>query len=109
MSAVRVQAVGLLLCVAAATALAVEGWYRDPAIHGDTVVFTAEGDLWRVGANGGLAQRLTTHPAEESQAAISPDGSLLAFVANYEGKPEVYAMPLAGGAPRRLSFENARV
>ena len=43
------------------------GYYRYPAIHGDTIVFTAEGDLWRVSVNGGVAQRLTTHPAEESQ------------------------------------------
>jgi tricorn protease len=88
---------------------ATEGWYRDPALHGDTVVFTAEGDLWRVPAQGGLAQRLTTHPAEEAQAALSPDGRTLAFVASYDGAPEVYAMPLAGGLPTRLSFENARV
>ncbi len=99
---------GLLLCVAL-PAGATEGWYRDPAIHGDTVVFTAEGDLWRVSTQGGLAQRLTTHPAEEAQAALSPDGRTLAFVASYEGAPEVYAMPVAGGAPKRLSFENARV
>jgi len=25
------------------------GYVRYPAIHGDTVVFTAEGDLWKVG------------------------------------------------------------
>jgi len=102
-------AAGLLLALCALPAFATEGWYRDPAVHGDSVVFTAEGDLWRVGINGGLAQRLTTHPAEESQAAISLDGRTLAFVANYEGSPEVYAMPLAGGAPARLSFEGARV
>lgn len=99
---------GLLLCVAL-PAGATDGWYRDPAIHGDTVVFTAEGDLWRVSTQGGLAQRLTTHPAEEAQAALSPDGRTLAFVASYEGAPEVYAMPIVGGAPKRLSFDNARV
>ena len=99
---------GFLFCLALPAA-ATEGWYRDPAIHGDTVVFTAEGDLWRVSTQGGLAQRLTTHPAEESQAALSPDGQTLAFVASYEGAPEVYAMPLVGGEPKRLSFENARV
>jgi tricorn protease len=85
------------------------GWYRDPAVHADSVVFTAEGDLWQVSTQGGIARRLTTHPAEESQAALSPDGRMLAFVASYEGLPEAYVMPLAGGMPKRLSFENARV
>src|SRR5262245_12237954 len=50
------------------------GYYRFPSIYKDTVVFTAEGDLWRVAAEGGLAQRLTSHPAQETHAAISPDG-----------------------------------
>ncbi|MCG6964096.1 MAG: hypothetical protein LJE95_12600, partial [Acidobacteria bacterium] len=36
-----------------------EGYYRQPAIHQDTVVFVAEGDLWRVDATGGEAVRLT--------------------------------------------------
>lgn len=100
---------GCVLLLACGSAYAAEGWYRDPALHGDTVVFTAEGDLWKVDVGGGLAQRLTTHPAEESQAALSPDGGTVAFVASYEGAPEVYAMALSGGAPKRLSFENARV
>lgn len=102
-------AAGCALLFGFASASATEGWYRDPALHGDTVVFTAEGDLWRVGVGGGLAQRLTSHAAEEAQAALSPDGRTIAFVASYEGVPEVYAMPLSGGAPKRLSFENARV
>ncbi|RPH56717.1 hypothetical protein EHM82_02805, partial [bacterium] len=81
------------------------GYYRFPAIHGDTVVFGAEGDLWRVGRQGGVATRLTTHPGDEIHPAISPDGKTVAFSASYEGPTEVYAMPVDGGVPRRLTFE----
>ena len=81
------------------------GYYRFPALHGDTIVFTAEGDLWRVGVAGGTAQRLTTHPGTEQLSAISPDGQWLAFTAQYEGQSEVCVMPLAGGPPTRLTFE----
>src|SRR5437762_2455964 len=81
------------------------GYYRYPAISGNTIVFTAEGDLWRVPINGGVAQRLTSAQGEESHAAISPDGQTIAFSASYEGPTEVYTMPVAGGAPTRRTFE----
>ncbi|WP_395088838.1 S41 family peptidase [Armatimonas sp.] len=80
------------------------GYFRTPSLRGDTVVFAAEGDLWRVSASGGLATRLTTHPSEESDPAISPDGKWVAFSAAYEGSGEVYIMPLTGGEPTRLTF-----
>jgi tricorn protease len=82
-----------------------QGYYRYPTLHGDTLVFAAEGDLWKVTASGGLAQRLTTHAEEESHPTISPDGSTLAYRANYEGLSEVYTMPLAGGLPERQTYE----
>ena len=82
-----------------------EGYYRFPALHGDTIVFTAEGDLWKVHAEGGTATRLTSHPGEESHAAFSPDGTMLAFSAQYEGPTEVYTMPAQGGLPTRQTFE----
>src|SRR5947199_7458897 len=81
------------------------GYYRFPAISGNTIVFTAEGDLWRVPITGGVAQRLTSNAGEESHAAISPDGQTVAFSASYEGPTEVYTMPLGGGPPRRRTFE----
>jgi tricorn protease len=81
------------------------GYYRLPAIHQDTIIFTSEGDLWRVPLTGGVAQRLTTHPGMESHAAISPDGRLVAFAAEYEGPTEVYTMPLEGGVPTRRTFD----
>lgn len=83
------------------------GYYRFPTLHDDTIVFTAEGDLWRVSTKGGVAQRLTTHPGRETHAAISPDGQTLAFCAEYEGPAEVYTMPLAGGLPTRRTFTAA--
>ncbi len=78
-----------------------------PAIHGDTIVFTSEGDLWEVGAAGGVARRLTTHLGEETNAAFSPDGKTIAFAASYEGPREVYTMPATGGLPVRRTFDNA--
>ncbi|HTZ31798.1 MAG TPA: S41 family peptidase [Methylomirabilota bacterium] len=81
------------------------GYYRFPAIHGDTVIFTAEGDLWSVSAKGGAARRLTTNPGEESRAAISPDGAIVAFSAEYEGPTDIYTMPVDGGLPQRRTWD----
>jgi streptogramin lyase len=50
------------------------GYYSDPAVHGDSVIFTSEGDLWSVDVHGGAAHRLTSNTGEESMATISPDG-----------------------------------
>ncbi len=80
------------------------GYYRFPALHKDTIVFTSEGDLWSVDIKGGLARRLTTHPGMEAYPAVSPDGATVAFSAQYEGPTEVYTMPLAGGLPVRRTF-----
>ncbi len=101
----RILALALLLLPCALRAEETLGYYRFPAIHGDTIVFAAEGDLWRVDRRGGVATRLTTHPAEESNPAISPDGRTIAFSAAYEGPTEVYTMPIDGGLPARRTFE----
>ncbi len=81
------------------------GYYTDPALHGDTVIFTSEGDLWSVDIHGGQAHRLTTGAGTENKAAISPDGKTVAFRANYEGPSEVYTMPVEGGMPQRRTWD----
>ena len=81
------------------------GYYRFPAIHGDTVIFTAEGDLWSVSVKGGPARRLTSSPGQEINAAISPDGRTVAFSADYEGPLDVYTMPVDGGLPQRRTWD----
>ncbi|QIR13863.1 S41 family peptidase [Shewanella aestuarii] len=86
-----------------------QGYYRAPALHDNTIVFTAEGDLWKSQIGDKVASRLTTQAAEEIDASISHDGQWLAYSANYEGATEVYVMPMAGGVAKRLSFENSRV
>ena len=94
--------------VVAFPAFAREGYYRHPAIFEDTLVFTAEGDLWRVSVSGGTAVRMTSHAGEESRGAISPDGAWVAFSASYDGPEEVFVMPLAGGVPKPLTCEGER-
>lgn len=97
-----------LLCLTLA-ADAPQGYYRQPALHGDTLVFVAEGDLWTVPASGGTARRLTSHPGAETHPFLSPDGRTVAFNAAYEGPSEVYTMPLEGGLPTRRTFEGGGV
>lgn len=79
---------------------------RRPAISPDgaTVVFTSQGDLWRVSADGGRAERLTAHAAYERDPVFSPDGQWLAFASDRGGSFDVYVMPAAGGRPERLTF-----
>ncbi len=94
-----------LLGISKAQESAVRGFYRMPTIHGHSVIFTAEGDLWRVPDSGGEAQRLTSHPSVESHATVSPDGKWIAFTAAYEGPNEIYVMPITGGLPIRCTYE----
>lgn len=82
-----------------------EGYYRYPDIHKNMIVFSAEGDIWKVPLSGGIAQRLTTHSEEETYPAISPDGTTIAFSASYEGPIEIYTMSIEGGLPIRWTYE----
>ena len=55
------------------------GYYRHPAIHGDTILFTSEGDLWEVATSGGAARRLTTGSdtelSRQSRPTVGPSPS----------------------------------
>ncbi len=77
---------------------------RFPDIHGDKVVFVYAGDLYLVGANGGMARRITTNKGYECFPHFSPDGSLIAFTGQYDGNTEVFVVPSEGGIPKRLTY-----
>jgi tricorn protease len=53
---------------------------------------------------GGPAWRLTSHPGQELFPKISPDGTQIAFSAEYTGSRQVYVMPAWGGTPRQLTY-----
>ncbi|ULT28486.1 hypothetical protein KUH03_19310 [Sphingobacterium sp. E70] len=74
---------------------------------GKEMVFSYEGDLWKVASQGGVAVRLTGMEGNEINPRISPDGKWLAFSANQNGNMDVYVMPLAGGDIRQLTAHDA--
>jgi tricorn protease len=76
---------------------------RFPTVNGNQVVFSYAGDLYTVPVSGGMARKLTTDAGYEMFSRFSPDGSLIAFTAQYDGNTEVYVMPAQGGVPVRLT------
>ncbi len=79
-------------------------YLRQPTIHGETIVFVADDDLWSVAASGGVARRLTAGLSEPSTPCLSPDGRFVAFVGRDEQHPEIYLMPAEGGDARRMTW-----
>lgn len=77
---------------------------RQPTVNDRSVVFVYADDLWIAAREGGDARRLTTHEGTESSPHFSPDGTMIAFSAQYGGNTDVYVMPATGGEPKRLSY-----
>ena len=81
----------------------------DPTLSpdGETIVFSYDGDLWKVDSSGGEAFRLTAMEGEETLPRISPDGKWIAFSATQYGNKDVYLMPMNGGEIKQLTFHDA--
>src|SRR5450631_619975 len=77
---------------------------RFPATNGRQIAFSYADQLYTVGMEGGVARRLTNGPGYAVFPRFSPDGSELAFTAQYDGNTEVYLMPADGGTPKRLTY-----
>ena len=75
-----------------------------PAIGATHVAFVYAGDLWSAKLDGSDVRRLTADDGVETSPAFSPDGSLIAFSAQYEGNTDVYTVPTVGGRPTRLTW-----
>jgi tricorn protease len=77
---------------------------RFPDIYENTIVFVYGEDIWKVSAAGGVAVRLTIHDGAERFPKFSPDGTLIAFTAEYDGNADVYVMNNDGGNIRRVTY-----
>lgn len=84
-------------------------WMRNPAISpdGSQIVFTYQGDLYTVPAQGGKASPLTIHPAHDFMPVWLPNGQSLAFASDRFGNFDVFIMTLNGGEPQRLTYHSA--
>lgn len=81
---------------------------RAPSLSpdGSEVVFSWRGDLWKAPSAGGLAARLTSHPADDTGSAWSPDGKTIAFESERSGTQNVWLMDADGGNVRQLTRED---
>src|SRR5215813_4871868 len=75
--------------------------FRQPAVSADKIAFVYAGDIWLVAKTGGTAVRLSSPLGEESFPRFSPDGSKIAFTADYDGNADVYVVSSSGGEPVR--------
>src|SRR5438552_19163599 len=94
-----------LLAIAAPASAQVDArMFRQPAVSADKIAFVYAGDIWLVPKTGGTAVRLSSPAGEESFPRFSPDGSRIAYTADYDGNADVYVIPTAGGVPTRLTY-----
>ncbi len=84
-------------------------WLRYPALSpdGKSIVFSYQGDLFRVPAEGGTATPLTVGGSYSFQPVWSHDGRWIAFASDRSGNFDVYVMPSQGGEATRLTFHSA--
>jgi tricorn protease len=81
-----------------------DSYLRFPHLHGRTLVFVAENDVWTAPLSGGRAYRLTADDVPVAQPRLSPDGTRVAWTSWRDGAPEVYVAGVEGGVSRRLSY-----
>ncbi len=96
------------VCVAVLSAAALQQTSHNlllqkPTVSLRQIAFAYGGDLWIVDRRGGDARRLTSDVGIETNPVFSPDGSMIAFTAEYDGNEDVYVIGAGGGIPKRLT------
>lgn len=75
-----------------------------PAISAEHIAFIYAEDLWIANRDGSNPKRLTIDEGIESEPVFSPDGSMIAFSAEYDGNVDIFVVPSKGGVPKRLTW-----
>ena len=83
------------------------GYFTQPSLCADRIVFVCEDDLWEVDPSGGQARRLTNSRSEIKTPYLDPSGKWIACCAKEEGDPDVYLMSADGGPLTRLTWLNS--
>lgn len=79
---------------------------RFPDIHKESVTFVYAGDIYIANIKTGKSTRLTDHIGFETFPKFSPDGSQIAFSAQYNGSRQVYVMNRDGSDLKQLTYYN---
>lgn len=80
--------------------------FRYPDVSDTHIVFSYAGDIWIVAKEGGTANRISNSKGEELFARFSPDGTKIAYNADYDGNNDIYVVPTMGGIPKRLTYHS---
>jgi tricorn protease len=96
--------IGLVLASGSAAAQIDARMFRYPDVSATSIAFVYAGDIWVVPKTGGTANRLSSPAGEEMFPRFSPDGSKIAYSANYDGNTDVYVVPSLGGEPVRVTY-----
>jgi Tol biopolymer transport system component len=74
---------------------------------GRWLVFTALGHLFQLPTTGGATKQLTSGPFYDSEPAISPDGTRVAFISDRKvsSQGNVFVLDLASGQIRQVTDE----
>ncbi len=75
---------------------------------GRRLAFAAGGRIWTTSSDGGAARVVTSGPGEERDPAWMPDEASIVYVSSPSGLPgHVWRAPVSGGAPARISRDEA--
>ncbi|GMV37359.1 MAG: hypothetical protein AMXMBFR61_18670 [Fimbriimonadales bacterium] len=83
------------------------GMLRYPAVSAKHVAFVYANNLWLVPREGGTAIPVAMPQGSVTQPKFSPDGTKIAFGANYDGNLDIYTLPIGGGIPFRVTYHPA--